>query len=208
MSLRALSSLLIRRFSSHRIPAAQAAQAETIGSASGRPTRSLHTLSNPDAAVGARGALAVAGLAALVGIVYLKKDDKAGEVTDEGASNVVVTDMEAALNDPAIVAMFVDKDGNIARMEYNDYLIFRMQYLDGKVAVEQEGNVMKADEAVMKKRFEEWRKEHDEAYENHRKMVMEQEYKVDEAVMKKRFEDWMKEYGRTYKDEEEKARRT
>ena len=32
--------------------------------------------SNPDAAVGARGALAVAGLAALVGIVYLKKDDK------------------------------------------------------------------------------------------------------------------------------------
>jgi len=82
-----------------------------------------------------------------------------------------------------------------------------MQYLDGKVAVEQEGNVMKADEAVMKKRFEEWRKEHDEAYENHRKMVMEQEYKVDEAVMKKRFEDWMKEYGRTYKDEEVKARR-
>ena len=50
----------------------------------------------------------------------------AGEVTDEGASNVVVTDMEAALNDPAIVAMFIDKDGNIAWMEYNDYLIFHM----------------------------------------------------------------------------------
>ena len=66
---------------------------------------------------------------------------------------------------------------------------------------------MKFDEAVMKKRFEEWRKEHDEAYENHRKhMVMEQEYKVDEAVMKKRFEDQMKEYSRTYKDEEEEAR--
>lgn len=34
--------------------------------------------SNPGAGVGARGALAVAGLAALVGIriLYLKKDDK------------------------------------------------------------------------------------------------------------------------------------
>jgi hypothetical protein len=64
---------------------------------------------------------------------------------------------------------------------------------------------MKVDEAVMKKMFEEWRKKHDEAYKNPRKMVMEQEYKVDEAVMKKRFEDWMKKYGRTYKDEEEKA---
>ena len=49
--------------------------------------------------------------------------------------------------------------------------------------------MIKVDETVMKKRFKEWRKEHDEAYENHRKMVMEQEYKVDEAVMKKRFED-------------------
>lgn len=48
--------------------------------------------------------------------------------------------------------MFTDKDGNIAWMEYNDYLIFRLQYLDSRrVAVEQEGNVMKVDEAVMNK---------------------------------------------------------
>ncbi|KAG2636005.1 hypothetical protein PVAP13_2NG413500 [Panicum virgatum] len=40
MSLRGLSSLLIRRFSPRRIPAAQA---ETIGSASGRPTLSPHS---------------------------------------------------------------------------------------------------------------------------------------------------------------------
>ncbi|RLN35824.1 uncharacterized protein C2845_PM03G02250 [Panicum miliaceum] len=222
MSLRALSSLLIRRFSPRRIPAAQA---ETIGSASGRPARSLHTLSNPDAAVRALGALSVAGLAALVGFLYLKKDDKDGEVTHEGASNVVVTDMGAALNDPAIMAMFTDKDGNIACMEYNDYLLFRMHYLNRtkipvtdrearsevpdsrKVSVKQVGNVMKVDEAAMKKRFEELTKKHDEAYENYWKMVIEREYKVDEAVMKKRFEDWMEEYGRTYKDEEEKARR-
>jgi hypothetical protein len=57
----------------------------------------------------------------------------AGEVTDEGAGNVVVTDMGAALNDPAIVAMFTDKDGNIAWMEYYDYLVFRMQYLNRKI---------------------------------------------------------------------------
>jgi hypothetical protein len=100
---------------------------------------------------------------------------------------------------PSYISMFTDKDGNIAWMEYNDYLVFRVDYLDRKtrftdketsrkVPVKRVGNVMKVDEAALKKRFEELIKKHNEAYKNNMKMVMEQEYKVDEAMMKKRFE--------------------
>ncbi|XP_039797764.1 trophozoite cysteine proteinase-like [Panicum virgatum] len=104
-------------------------------------------------------------------------------------------------------------------MGYNDYFVFRTDYIcrkihapdevpdSGKVAVKRVGNVMEVDDAVMKELFEESMKKHNEAYKNYWKMVREQEYKVDEEVMKKRFEDWMKEYGRTYKNEKEKARR-
>ena len=77
MSLRALGSLLGRRFSPRGgIPSARVqAQAETLGLAFHRPLRSLHTPTDLDIVDGAIGALAAAGgIAALIGILYSNGD--------------------------------------------------------------------------------------------------------------------------------------
>ena len=76
--LRALGSLLGRRFSPRGIPRARVqsqAQAETLGLALHRPLRSLHTPTDLDIVDGAIGALAAAGgIAALIGILYSNGD--------------------------------------------------------------------------------------------------------------------------------------
>ncbi|KAG2650355.1 hypothetical protein PVAP13_1NG195519 [Panicum virgatum] len=119
MSLRALGSLLIRRSSPRGIRCAQA-PAQILGSASGRPPRSLHTLRDLDAGVGALGALAAGGLgfAALVGILYFQEDEL--EVTDRKGDIIL---------DETIRATFMDKDGNFAWLEYIDYINFEEDIL-------------------------------------------------------------------------------
>lgn len=109
MSLRALGSVLDRRFSTRGIPRVWVqAQAETLGSALHRPLRSLCTSRDLGVVDGAMGALAAAGgIAALVGILYSNGDESSSslEVTGKEITNVVTTDMKRPpVDDPAIRA--------------------------------------------------------------------------------------------------------
>ncbi|KAF0908170.1 hypothetical protein E2562_022970 [Oryza meyeriana var. granulata] len=79
MSLRALASLLNRRFS------ARGAQAQRPAAETRPPLRSLRTLRDLHARDGAIGALALSSLAGLLGFLYFKQDtsadDSAGKET-------------------------------------------------------------------------------------------------------------------------------
>ncbi|KAL6603469.1 hypothetical protein ACP70R_043830 [Stipagrostis hirtigluma subsp. patula] len=95
MYLRALGSLVTRRFSPRGIPRAQA-QTEssagifshgTLGVAAGRPARSLHTLRDVVVGDGALGAGAVAASVGLAVYVYLKDKPDVEEAGKEEGMN-------------------------------------------------------------------------------------------------------------------------
>ncbi|CAO1944151.1 unnamed protein product [Urochloa humidicola] len=199
MSLRRLGSLLTRRLAARGIPRAQAESSAGIGikkatgSAAGRPARSRYTLRDlafGDGSYGPRAA-AAAALAGLVALVYFNKDteESAGEVTSvEATKEVGLVVKEGDLDEEAIKAKFVDKDGKVKWLEYFDYLNAQMYH----------GGMLHPKEVSGK-----------QAMDNKigREAAELEDLNVDEETMHARFEDWMKEYGRSYKSEEEKARR-
>ncbi|CAL4902825.1 unnamed protein product [Urochloa decumbens] len=191
MSLRSLCSLLIRRLSPRGIYRARA-QAETLGSASGSPARSLHTLRELDTGGGAVGALFAGGLAALAGILYFSKDE-----SDESAQEVTSRKGDIIL-DEAIRAKFIDEDGKFAWLEYIDYINFRRNHpevTDPEVL-----------DKMLRRRYTV--PDDKEAVNQDKVEIGPQEgMRVDEEAMKERFEDWMKKYDKTYHSEEEKVRR-
>ncbi|CAL4895586.1 unnamed protein product [Urochloa decumbens] len=189
MSLRFLGSLLVRRLSPSGICRARA-QAETLlGSASGSPARSLHTLRELDTGGGAVGALFAGGLAALAGIMYFSKDESAQEATSRKGDIIL---------DEAIRAKFIDEDGKFAWLEYIDYINFRRNHpevTDPEVL-----------DKMLRRRYTV--PDDKEAVNQDKVEIGPQEgMRVDEEAMKERFEDWMKKYDKTYHSEEEKVRR-
>ncbi|CAN6297699.1 unnamed protein product [Urochloa humidicola] len=144
MSLRALGSLLTRRFAARWIHRAQAKSSavigikETPGSSAGRPARSLHTLRVLDFGDGSYGAGAAAAtaLAGFAALLYFSKDTKnsAGGITGAEATKEV----------PHVVV----KEGGLTSredVELEDY---------------------KVDEEAMQSRFEDWMKEYGRSYKS------------------------------------------
>ncbi|RLN23677.1 hypothetical protein C2845_PM07G30900 [Panicum miliaceum] len=196
MSLRALGSLLTRRFAARGIPRAQAESSAGIGikkapgSAAGRPARSLHTLRDlafGDGSYGP-GAAAATALAGFVAVLYFNKTQMTGEVTTsvEATKEVGQVVKEGGLDEEAIKAKFVDKDGKVKWLEYLDYLNTQM-YRGGTHYDKEVSGKQAMDKEIGR-----------EAAEL-------EDLKVDEETMHARFEDWMKQYGRSYKSEEGKA---
>ncbi|KAL6861914.1 hypothetical protein ACP4OV_017614 [Aristida adscensionis] len=198
MSFRALGSLLARRFSTRGVPRAHAQSRSSPaivvpGSGTGRPARSLHTLRDlPALGDGAYGAAATAVLAGIFAILYFKKDAEqpvGEEARKEAPGKEIRKEMpdpdtevikEGDLNDAAIRAKFMKKDGTFAWLEYIDYLNDR-DFRGGKTYKREvcvkEASVKQEDEDV----------------------------KIDEEAMKARFQEWMRQYGRSYKSEDERA---
>ncbi|RLN35710.1 hypothetical protein C2845_PM03G12250 [Panicum miliaceum] len=172
MSLRALGSLLTRRFAARGIPRAQAESSAGISALSPRP--------------------AATALAGFVAILYFNKDtdESAGEVTSvEATEEVGQVVKEGDLDEEAIKAMFVDKDGKFKWLEYLDYLNTQM-YRGGTLYAEQVSGKQQATDKEIGREAAEL-----------------EDLEVDEETMHARFEDWVKQHGRSYKSEEEKARR-
>ncbi|CAO2174836.1 unnamed protein product [Urochloa humidicola] len=190
MTLRALGSLLTRRFSPLGNPSAQAVSSlgiaiqKAAGSAAGRPARSFHTLRDLAVGGGVYGAAATASLAGLVaGILYLNKDSVA-ETTREEAGKEVGKKAYVS-REGAIKLGFVHGDGEVNWTAYFDYVNSQTNY-GGMPLYDKEVSVKEVTDG---------------------EAVKLEDIKVDGATMKTRFEDWMKEYGRSYRTLEEKARR-
>ncbi|KAF8702717.1 hypothetical protein HU200_032545 [Digitaria exilis] len=114
----------------------------------------------------------------------------ADEVTSDEARKEELGQVlkEGDLDEEAIKAKFVDKDGKVRWLEYLDYL--NAQKYGGATPYDKE---VSGKQAVNK--------------DIGREAAELDDLKVDEETMHARFEDWMKKYGRSYKSEEEKARR-
>nr|CAB3498458.1 unnamed protein product [Digitaria exilis] len=112
----------------------------------------------------------------------------AGEVTSDEATKAVRQVVKGDLDEEAIKAKFVDKDGKAKWLEYLDYL--NTQECGGGAVY---GKEVSGKQAMDK--------------DIGREAAELKDVKVDEEAMHARFEDWMKQYGRSYNSEEEKARR-
>jgi hypothetical protein len=97
------------------------------------------------------------------------------------------------VDDPAIRAKFTNEGGEVAWVQYRDYINFLMRHPEATDHDE-----------MIRRRFP---KRPTTKPENVKTDEEQEGMSVDEPAMKARFEEWMKQFGRTYKNEEEKSMR-
>ncbi|CAO2199259.1 unnamed protein product, partial [Urochloa humidicola] len=133
MTLRALGSLLTRRFSPLGNPSSQAVSSlriaiqKTPRSAAGRPACSFHTLRGLTFGDGVYGAATTAAFAGLVAVALYFNKDSAAEATREESGKEVGKKAYVS-REGAIKAGFVDEDGEVNWPGYFDYVNSQTNY--------------------------------------------------------------------------------